>query len=101
MFSVIFEVLPNEGRKDEYLELAENLKPILETIDGFVDVERYESKLRPGWILSQSTWRDEKSMVRWRTTRASPLHFVQGSVMTLPAPWQVGQVRAMLKKPCW
>ena len=75
MFSVIFEVLPNEGRKDEYLELAGNLKPILETIDGFLDVERYESKLRPGWILSQSTWRDEKSMVRWRTQRDH--YFVQ------------------------
>ena len=36
MFSVIFEVLPGEGKKDEYLELAKHLKPILETIDGFV-----------------------------------------------------------------
>jgi len=75
MFSVIFEVLPNEGRKDEYLELAGNLKPILDKMNGFLDVERYESKGRPGWVLSQSTWRDEKSMVRWRTQRDH--HFVQ------------------------
>ncbi len=67
MFSVIFEVLPNEGRKDEYLALAKHLKPILEKIDGFVDNERFESRLRPGWVLSHSTWRDEKSVVRWRT----------------------------------
>jgi heme-degrading monooxygenase HmoA len=67
MFSVIFEVLPNEGRKDEYLGLAKHLKPILEKIDGFVDNERFESQLRPGWVLSHSTWRDEKSVVRWRT----------------------------------
>jgi heme-degrading monooxygenase HmoA len=67
MFSVIFEVLPNEGKKDAYLELAKLLKPILETIDGFVDNERFESQLRPGWVLSHSTWRDEKSVVRWRT----------------------------------
>jgi heme-degrading monooxygenase HmoA len=67
MFSVIFEVLPNEGKKDEYLELAKHLKPVLETIDGFVDNERFESQLRPGWMLSHSTWRDEKSVVRWRT----------------------------------
>jgi len=67
MFSVIFEVRPNEGKTDEYLELAKHLKPILETIDGFVDNERFESKLRPGWVLSHSTWRDEKSVVRWRT----------------------------------
>jgi heme-degrading monooxygenase HmoA len=75
MFSVIFEVLPNEGRKDEYLDLAKNLRPILEKMDGFLDVERYESRRRPGWVLSQSTWRDEKSMVRWRTQRDH--YFVQ------------------------
>jgi heme-degrading monooxygenase HmoA len=67
MFSVIFEVLPAEGKKDAYLDLAKHLKPILESIDGFIDNERFESKLRPGWVLSHSTWRDEKSVVRWRT----------------------------------
>jgi heme-degrading monooxygenase HmoA len=67
MFSVIFEVRPNDGRKDDYLDLAKHLKPILEKIDGFVDNERFESKVRPGWVLSHSTWRDEKSVVRWRT----------------------------------
>ena len=67
MFSVIFEVLPNDGKKDDYLELAKHLKPSLEKIDGFVDNERFESKRRPGWVLSHSTWRDEKSVVRWRT----------------------------------
>ena len=67
MFSVIFEVLPNEGMKDDYLEKAKYLKPIIETIDGFVDNERFESRLKPGWLLSHSTWRDEKSLVRWRT----------------------------------
>jgi len=75
MFSVIFEVLPNPGRKDDYLELAKHLKPILEKIDGFVDNERFESKLKPGWVLSHSTWRDEKSVVRWRTE--SEHHAVQ------------------------
>jgi len=68
MFSVIFEVFPYEERFDEYLALAKHLKPILETIDGFVDNERFESTRRPGWLLSHSTWRDEKSVVRWRTT---------------------------------
>jgi heme-degrading monooxygenase HmoA len=68
MFSVIFEVLPRKERFDEYLALAKRLRPILETIDGFVDTERFESRGRPGWILSHSTWRDEKSVVRWRTT---------------------------------
>lgn len=67
MFSVIFEVLPNDGKKEDYLEKARYLKPIIETIDGFIDNERFESRLRPGWVLSHSSWRDEKSLVRWRT----------------------------------
>jgi heme-degrading monooxygenase HmoA len=76
MFSVIFEVRPNDGRKDDYLDLAKHLKPILERIDGFVDNERFESKVRPGWVLSHSTWRDEKSVVRWRTEGEH--HVIQG-----------------------
>ena len=68
MFSVIFEVYPRPERFDDYLAIAKHLKPILESVDGFVDNERFESKRRPGWLLSHSTWRDEKSVVRWRTT---------------------------------
>jgi heme-degrading monooxygenase HmoA len=67
MFSVIFEVHPKKEQFDLYLALAKDLKPILQGIDGFVDNERFESAHRPGWILSHSTWRDEKSVVRWRT----------------------------------
>jgi heme-degrading monooxygenase HmoA len=67
MFSVIFEVHPKQEKFDLYLELAKRLRPILEEIDGFIDNERFESTRRPGWILSHSTWRDEKSVVRWRT----------------------------------
>ena len=67
MFTVVFEVHPAPGKKDEYLGLAKHLKPILETIDGFIDNERFESKRREGWVLSLSTWRDEKAVVRWRT----------------------------------
>jgi heme-degrading monooxygenase HmoA len=67
MFSVIFEVNRKPDHLDEYLDLAKQLKPILHTIDGFVDNERFESQLRQGWLLSHSTWRDEKSVVRWRT----------------------------------
>ena len=61
MFSVIFEVHPKKEQFDLYLALAKDLRPILEGIDGFVDNERFESARRSGWILSHSTWRDEKS----------------------------------------
>ena len=68
MFSAIFEVFPKKERFEEYLALAKHLKPLLDKIDGFVDNERHKSTRRQGWILSHSTWRDEKSVVRWRTT---------------------------------
>ena len=67
MFSVIFEVLPNKANWDDYLDNAKMLRPDLEKVSGFVDNNRYRSLTREGWILSLSNWRDEKSLVRWRT----------------------------------
>jgi heme-degrading monooxygenase HmoA len=67
MFSVIFEVNPKPEQWDSYLGTAKMLKPELEQIEGFIDNIRYRSLTREGWILSLSGWRDEKSLVRWRT----------------------------------
>ena len=67
MFSVIFEVHPRPEQWDAYLGNAKMLRPELEQVDGFVDNIRYKSLTREGWILSLSGWRDEKSVVRWRT----------------------------------
>lgn len=67
MFAVVFEVRPAAGKKDEYLALAQHLKPIVEGIDGFIAVDRFVSRRREGWMLSLSLWRDEKSVVRWRS----------------------------------
>ena len=67
MFNVMFEVRPRPERFDAYLKLAAHLKPLLEQSDGFVDNERFASHRRAGWILSLSSWRDEKALVRWRT----------------------------------
>jgi hypothetical protein len=64
MFSVIFEVLPNNENWDDYLDNAKMLRPELEQVEGFFDNVRYKSLTREGWILSLSNWRDEKSLVR-------------------------------------
>jgi heme-degrading monooxygenase HmoA len=66
MFCVIFEVHPKPDQWDAYLALAKGLRPELERVDGFVDNVRYRSLTREGWILSLSSWRDEKALVRWR-----------------------------------
>lgn len=63
----MFEVHPHPQRFDGYLKLAAHLKPLLERSEGFIENERFESRRRPGWLLSHSTWRDEKSLVRWRS----------------------------------
>ena len=67
MFAVLFEVHPYTERWDTYLGYAKMLRPDLEAIEGFVDNTRYRSLTRPGWILSLSSWRNEKALVRWRT----------------------------------
>src|SRR6201995_2913957 len=67
MFSVIFEVNPRTAEFNTYLDTAKMLRPELEAVEGFVDNIRYNSLQREGWILSLSGWRDEKSLVRWRT----------------------------------
>ena len=52
MIAVIFEVWPKPDRKQEYLDIAADLKPLLEKIDGFISIERFESLYEPGKILS-------------------------------------------------
>src|SRR3981081_4032901 len=66
MIAVIFEVWPRPEHKKEYLDLAAELKPILETIDGFISVERFESLTQKGKILSLSLFRGEAAVAAWR-----------------------------------
>lgn len=70
MIAVIFEVWPNEGRRETYLEMAAGLKPLLEEMDGFISVERFESLTEPGKMLSLSFWRDEEAVAAWRAVGA-------------------------------
>jgi heme-degrading monooxygenase HmoA len=70
MIAVIFEVDPADGRRDQYLEIAASMRAMLEQVDGFISVERFESLATPGKILSLSFFRDEESVRRWRTLGA-------------------------------
>lgn len=66
MIAVIFEVWPAPDRKQEYLDIAASLRPLLEQVDGFISIERFESLSEPGKILSLSVFRDEAAVARWR-----------------------------------
>jgi heme-degrading monooxygenase HmoA len=70
MIAIIFEVWPREGHRGEYLDIAAQLKPVLEKMDGFISVERFESLTEPGKMLSLSFWRDEESVRGWRELEA-------------------------------
>lgn len=66
MIAIIFEVEPAEGRKDEYLDIAASMRPLVEQIDGFISVERFQSLSNPGKLLSISFFRDEAAVEQWR-----------------------------------
>jgi heme-degrading monooxygenase HmoA len=66
MIAVIFEVTPAEGAQAHYLDIAAGLKPLLEEVDGFISVERFESLTTPGKVLSLSFFRDEAAVAAWR-----------------------------------
>lgn len=67
MIAVIFEVEPAGGPHHQtYLDIAASLRPLLDQIDGFISVERFESLTNPGKMLSLSFFRDETAIEAWR-----------------------------------
>ena len=69
MMVVVFQVTMREGRTQDYFDLAAELRPELEQIDGFISVERFESVAEPGKYVSLSFWRDAAAIETWRTQR--------------------------------
>lgn len=70
MIAVIFEVRLRPGRQAEYLDIAAALQPLLQDIDGFVSIERFQSLGGAGKLLSLSFWRDEAAIREWRNLEA-------------------------------
>ena len=66
MIAVIFEVIPHESGKAEYLAIAAELREHLQELPGFISVERFQSLTDPHKLLSLSFWEDEASLAQWR-----------------------------------
>lgn len=66
MIAVLFEAKAEPHHQARYLQLAAELKPLLADIDGFIDIERFQSLTTDGKILSLSWWRDEEAIRRWK-----------------------------------
>lgn len=70
MIAVIFEVLPADGQKDAYLDIAAAMRPMVEEVEGFISVERFQSLTNPDKLLSLSFFEDEDAVMRWRKLAA-------------------------------
>ena len=66
MIAVIFEVMPHADKKEAYLAMAAEMRPLVEPIDGFISVERFQSITNPEKLLSLSFFRDEEALNEWR-----------------------------------
>ncbi len=66
MIGVLFEVIPKAAGKEAYLDLAAELRPELDKVDGFISIERFQSLNNPDKVLSLSFWRDERAVAQWR-----------------------------------
>ena len=66
MVVVIFEVIPHEAGRAEYLAIAAKLRELLAEMPGFISVERFQSLTDPDKLLSLSFWEDEAAVSRWR-----------------------------------
>ncbi len=66
MIAVIFEVEPHKQYKQDYLDIALNLRSELERIEGFISIERFQSLTDDTKILSLSFFEDEEAVKEWR-----------------------------------
>lgn len=70
MIAVLFELQPRDGARQAYLDIAAGLRPLLEQVDGFISIERFQSLTDPERVLSLSFWRDEAAVQQWRNLEA-------------------------------
>lgn len=65
MIAVIFEVTVDGENGQRYFDLAAGLRAELETVDGFISVERFHSVTDTGKYVSLSFWRDRGAIEDW------------------------------------
>lgn len=78
MIAVIFEVKLARGKRGTYLDIAAELRPLLDEIDGFIAIERFASLSDSEKILSLSFWRDEDAVRQWRNIEAHRVAQIKG-----------------------
>lgn len=84
MIAVIFEVVPNPGHREEYLDIAAKLKPLLTDIPGFISIERFQSLSDPNKLLSLSFWADEQAVAQYRSASSCASERPRVGIRRLP-----------------
>jgi len=78
MIAVIFEANAIAEKQARYFELAEELKPLLADIEGFISIERFQSLANPEKFMSLSWEEDEDSIRLWKENRLHKLAQAEG-----------------------
>jgi len=71
MIAVIFESWPTDTQK--YIDMGEALRSHLETLDGFISIERFRSVSDPAKLVALSFWRDGAAVEVWRNNEVHRL----------------------------
>ena len=83
MIAVIFEVIPTQEGKEEYLHVAAEMRQYLEGRKGLISIERFQSLTDDGKVLSLSFWEDQASITQWRNQMAHSIAEQTGIVPCL------------------
>jgi heme-degrading monooxygenase HmoA len=63
---VVFEVWLKPSEKARYFDIAAELRPELQSVPGFLSVERFQSLSDGDKYVSLSFWEDAAAVDRWR-----------------------------------
>ena len=66
MYAVIFEVELKKDGQEQYLAIASKLKEQLVKMPGFISIERFESLVKEGKLLSLSFWESKEDIDNWK-----------------------------------
>ena len=94
MIAVLFEADVTPAKQARYLALAAELRPLLDTLDGFISIERFQSLNTPGKILSLSWWRDEEAVRAWKNNLCHQAAQEEGKA-TIFASYQIRIVQVI------
>jgi heme-degrading monooxygenase HmoA len=90
MIAVIFEVVPTENGKVEYLNVANEMRQYLEGRKGLISIERFQSLTDDGKVLSLSFWEDIESITQWRNQMA---HSIAAETGIMPCLFNSYRIR--------